>query len=169
MIFKDMRSQELRIGNWVKINDQLFKEYRDSVYESYTTNEFKIRGWNDGSGREGCRQIAFYTIRESNFDGKIHSGVYDIDIDPIQLTDEWFEKFGFYRDGEYWCKGINDYKYCFKYRDWAENWAFYQEFTDSPDDRDDGVKYPISFDIKYVHQLQNLWFALLFEELTIKE
>lgn len=84
---------------------------------------------------------------------------------PITLTDEWFEKFGFYRDGEYWCKGINDYKYCFKYRDWAENWAFYQEFTDSPDDRDDGVKYPVSFDIKYVHQLQNLWCSLLFEEL----
>lgn len=93
-----------------------------------------------------------------------HGGVYE----PIPVTEKWFEKFGFYRDGEYWSRGINDYKYCFKYRDWADNWAFYQEFTDSPDDRDDGVKYPISFDIKYVHQLQNLWFALLFEELTIK-
>ncbi|MFN7656446.1 MAG: hypothetical protein ACK5OW_01520 [bacterium] len=93
-----------------------------------------------------------------------NGGVYE----PIPVTEKWFEKFGFYRDGEYWSRGINDYKYCFKYRDWADNWAFYQEFTDSPDDRDDGVKYPISFDIKYVHQLQNLWFALLFEELTIK-
>jgi len=93
-----------------------------------------------------------------------NGGVYE----PILVTEKWFENFGFYRDGEYWSRGINDYKYCFKYRDWADNWAFYQEFTDSPDDRDDGVKYPISFDIKYVHQLQNLWFALLFEELTIK-
>jgi hypothetical protein len=94
-----------------------------------------------------------------------NGGVYE----PILVTEKWFENFGFYRDGEYWSRGINDYKYCFKYRDWADNWAFYQEFTDSPDDRDDGVKYPISFDIKYVHQLQNLWFALLFEELTIEE
>jgi len=88
--------------------------------------------------------------------------------EPIPLTDEWFIKFGFYKDGEYWSKSINDYKYCFMWRDWAKNWAFYQEYTDSPNKQDDGQKYPISFDIQYVHQLQNLWFALQHEELTIK-
>jgi hypothetical protein len=90
------------------------------------------------------------------------------DYDRVQgliLTDEWFEKWGFNKDGEYWSMGIFDYKYCFKYRDWANNWAFYQEFTDSPDPKDDGKKYPISFDIQYVHQLQNIWFALLHEEI----
>jgi hypothetical protein len=90
------------------------------------------------------------------------------DYDRVQgliLTDEWFEKWGFYKDGEYWSMGIFDYKYCFKYRDWANNWAFYQEYTDSPDSKDDGKKYPISFDIQYVHQLQNIWFALLHEEI----
>jgi hypothetical protein len=86
-------------------------------------------------------------------------------IKGIPLTDEWFKKWGFYKDGEYWSKGIFDYKYCFKYRDWANNWAFYQEYTDSPNPKDDGIKYPISFDIEYVHQLQNLWFALLYEEI----
>jgi hypothetical protein len=86
-------------------------------------------------------------------------------IKGIILTDEWFEKWGFYKDGEYWSRGIWDYKYCFKYRDWAGNWAFYQEYTDSSDPKDDGVKYSISFDIKYVHQLQNIWFALLHEEI----
>ena len=91
------------------------------------------------------------------------------DYDRVQgliLTDEWFEKWGFYKDGEYWSMGIFDYKYCFKYRDWANNWAFYQEYTDSPDSNDDGKKYPISFDIQYVHQLQNIWFALLHEEIA---
>jgi hypothetical protein len=90
-------------------------------------------------------------------------------IKPILLTDEWFEKFGFYKDDEYWSRGIYDYKFCFKYRDWAKNWAFYQEFTDSPDPKDDGVKYPVSFDIEFVHQLQNLWFELLHKEITVKE
>lgn len=88
---------------------------------------------------------------------------------PIPLTEEWFKKFGFYKDDEYWSKDINDYKYCFKYRDWAKNWAFYQEFTDSPNSHDNGVKYPVSFDIEFVHQLQNLWFSLQHEELKIKE
>ena len=53
-----------------------------------------------------------------------------------------------------------------RYRDWANNWAFYQEYTDSPDSKDDGKKYPISFDIEYVHQLQNIWHSLLHEEIT---
>jgi hypothetical protein len=90
------------------------------------------------------------------------------DYDRVQgliLTDEWFEKWGFNKDGEYWSMGIFDYKYCFKYRDWANNWAFYQEYTDSPNSKDDGIKYPISFDIQYVHQLQNLWYSLLHEEI----
>ena len=93
------------------------------------------------------------------------NGIYE----PILLTEEWFEKFGFYKDGEYWSRDVCDYKYCFKYRDWANNWAFYQEFIDSPHKHDEGMKYPVSFDIKYVHQLQDLWFALQFEELIIKE
>jgi len=87
-------------------------------------------------------------------------------VKGLPLTDEWFIKWGFHKDGEYWCRGINDYKFCFRYRDWAKNWAFYQEFTDSPDPEDDGTKYPISFDIEYVHQIQNLWFALLHYEIT---
>ena len=94
---------------------------------------------------------------------------FNYQITPITLTDEWFEKFErFYKDGEYWSISINDYKYCFKYRDWAKNWAFYQEYTDSPFPEDDGKKHPVSFDIEYVHQLQNLYFALQHEELILR-
>ena len=32
----------------------------------------------------------------------------------IPLTDEWFEKWGFCKDGEYWSRGIWDYKYCLR-------------------------------------------------------
>ena len=86
-------------------------------------------------------------------------------IKGIPLTDEWFDKWGFHKDGEYWSMGICDYKFCFRYRDWAKNWSFYQEYTDSPNPKDDRIKYPISFDLEYVHQLQNLWFALLHYEI----
>ena len=93
-----------------------------------------------------------------------------LNASPILLTDEWFDKWGFHKDGEYWCMGIYDYKFCFRYRDWAKNWAFYQEYTDSPNPKDDGIKYPISFDLEYVHQLQNLWFSLLhFEIIDTKD
>jgi hypothetical protein len=90
-------------------------------------------------------------------------------VKGLVLTDEHFTEWGFHKDGEYWCKGIYDYKFCFRYRDWAKNWAFYQEFTDSPDSNDDGKKYPISFDIVFVHQIQNLWHSLLHYEITQTE
>jgi len=98
----------------------------------------------------------------------IYNMAYYRHMDPILITPEWLLKHGFYKDGEYYSRGVNDYKLCLKYRDWAKNWALYHEFTDSPDPKDDGVKYPISFDYEYVHQIENLWFILVHEELPIK-
>jgi hypothetical protein len=92
-----------------------------------------------------------------------------IEYKPIPLTEEWLLKLGFSMDDEYLSMWINDYKYCFKYRDWAKNWAFYIEYTDSPHPKDENQKYPVSFDIRYVNQLQNLYFALTGEELEIKD
>lgn len=136
-----MKANELRIGNYVLIEN----DYEEVV--SIKTDAVVCRLDKASNG-----------ITQS-----IH------DVNPILLTDKWFEIFErFYKDGEYWCIDINDYKYCFKYRDWANNWAFYQEFTDSPNEHDNGVKYPVSFDIQYVHQLQNLYFALQHEELKLR-
>lgn len=118
-------------------------------------NELRIGNWVRLREHDAFIQIEQYQLCESEL----------INVQPIPLTEDWFEKWEFYKDGEYWSKGIFDYKYCFKYRDWANNWAFYQEYTDSTDPKDDGIKYPISFDIHYVHQLQNLYFALTGEEL----
>lgn len=77
-------------------------------------------------------------------------------VSPIPLTEEWLLKFGFYDwidvlDGSFnWKKGyvnLSVYEiigFCFNY--------------------DDGNEY---INIKYVHQLQNLYFALTGEELKI--
>ncbi len=72
------------------------------------------------------------------------------DCDPIQLTEEWLLRFGFekvnhyFQINEFWVYfRLRDYKYVFRHC----------------------VK---TFEIKYVHQLQNLYYALTGEELTLK-
>jgi hypothetical protein len=77
-------------------------------------------------------------------------------IEPIPLTEEWCIKFGFQKDLENTIyKNIN--KHCFLCYDdnivllleEENNWCITK--------------------VKYVHQLQNLYFALTNEELTIKQ
>jgi hypothetical protein len=143
-----MKPEELRINNYYEFYSGTCVGYLLGIKYSPFSSESKLALSPEGGG---WAQVDLE------------------DLTPIILTDEWFIKWGFYKDGEYWSRGIDDYKFCFKYRDWAKNWAFYQEFTDSPFEHDEGVKYSISFDIEFVHQIQNLWFALLHKEITDKE
>jgi len=48
-----MRASELRIGNWVKIKDEIFEDGWETGYDIYKTNEFQITGFNDGSAMKG--------------------------------------------------------------------------------------------------------------------
>lgn len=69
------------------------------------------------------------------------------EYEPIPLTEEWLVRFGWEKSGEWF------------YKDYYEinlNGIF------NPSD----AHYTIHNDIKYVHQLQNLYFALTGEELT---
>ena len=76
---------------------------------------------------------------------------YDKEWHPIPLTEEWLIKFGFEIRGE------DYYKYSYyEVGKITGKWYF-----------DDG-NFIIKDDINYVHQLQNLYFALTYEELTIK-
>ena len=109
------------------------------------------------------------------FEG-IESKQKGIHVRPIELTEGMFLKLGysdepfgnikFYKDGDYISIDDNDSKICFMYRDWANNWACYIEYTDSPDSKDDGVKYPIGFDYKYVHEIQNLLYFLIHKDIV---
>ena len=74
---------------------------------------------------------------------------------PIPLTEEWLLKFGFVFDsyGEY-CKGA--YSLDNEYTDkGVYNFVIHKETC-------------LDIEIKYLHQLQNLYFALTNEELTIQ-
>jgi len=73
-------------------------------------------------------------------------------IEPIPLTEEWLLRFGFEElKNKFYTKGRMSYhaKYGWKILEkWVSGWLGVQE-------------------IKYVHQLQNLYFALSGEELTL--
>jgi hypothetical protein len=79
---------------------------------------------------------------------------------PILLTEEWLEKLGFWS----------------KYKSNHLKWTFYGFDIDQVSDEDENgneipqeqtFHYAYQYEIKYVHQLQNLYFALFEKELTI--
>ena len=78
-------------------------------------------------------------------------GRYEIgSVKPIALTEEWLVKFGFEKDDTIWIKhpiyGLLE-----------KNGRFFVELGET------GGIY-----VKYIHQLQNLYFALTGEELKLK-
>ena len=86
---------------------------------------------------------------------------YTYETFPIPLTEEWLLKFGFEYNAFY-----SNYK--IKAGDYWNSMQFYEgEWNYNSDDSDAGCYYLTT--IKYVHQLQNLHFAINGEELTIKE
>jgi hypothetical protein len=78
-------------------------------------------------------------------------------IEGIPLTEEWLFRFGFIYKGIYYNFPLND---IFKLEQYKLNNAYWlRHHSESLD----CVK------IKYVHQLQNLYFALTNEELKLKQ
>lgn len=77
------------------------------------------------------------------------------DEKPIPLTEEWLVKLGFKKDRiDYWRP--DEWFYAINQKSDGTFWLAEDECD------------PVT-EIKYVHQLQNLYFALTGEELTIKE
>lgn len=108
-------------------------------------NEIRIGNWFDFYGRP--MQVRPITINDI-FYGKIY--------EPLPLTEEWLIKFGFKKPAHSWNGDI------FHLTEWDEfplNWAVAM-------DKNGAI---LVLKLKYVHQLQNLYFALTGEELTIKE
>lgn len=74
-------------------------------------------------------------------------------VNPIKLTEEWLSKLGIkgnWSPGEDYCCIIEGCHLLLKH----------EQFR---------LGYKIIYDFKYVHQLQNIYFALTGEELTIKQ
>lgn len=124
-----MKANELKPGNLVKSGTGIYKVFAISIPQ-------------------------ILAIQKHDEPKDSQQNVYQSDntiIEPIPLTDEWLEKFGFnkfpnqkkYDMDNFWACGLRN----------GNEWHFED----------------LECFVKYVHQLQNLFFALTGEELTIKE
>lgn len=110
--------------------------------------ELRIGNWiQSSSNKEYQINLSWYECCKDSTEGR------DIQLDtfPIPLTEEWLIKFGFELNSNnnwsHWNFGLNFYKD--------------GDFFESD-------QLPIFIYLQYVHQLQNLYFAITGEELTIK-
>lgn len=93
---------------------------------------------------------------------------------PVPITEEWLLKFGFeYRNENKGIGAILDFKNCPE-NTTVEEWKFHKSVAfvhDKNDEKDIFLTFlsnPTAYKIKYLHQVQNLYFALTQTELTIK-
>jgi hypothetical protein len=84
------------------------------------------------------------------------------ECEPIPLTEEWLLKFGFEKNNFSKVFGISNGRYDLIFTQLTDNYSvLYLKFDD--------CQLTQMKSIQYVHQLQNLYFALTQEELTVKE
>lgn len=142
-----MNINELRLGSWICDPSRVILD-GDNGHQQVTSFN------KDSSG---------YIVHYKR--GRRHSGNFLKFLKPIPITSEILEKCGFKLINEHYIISHYDVDYCFKYADFRDDYGFYIEYTDSPFPGDQSHKYFISAGTRYLHQLQNLIFALTGEEL----
>lgn len=112
-------------------------------------------------------ELIVTSIFEKGIHDKNYNGYDYGDLRPIKITNEWLLRFGFIE-----CSGkYGEYFKCSKL-DGFRIWFFENEYTNcwqigrKDYDKDDTVF--IHGNVKTIHQLQNLYFALTGEELKTK-
>jgi hypothetical protein len=134
-----MKANELRIGNLVYDNEERSNE-APFVIARVEQTEYTL--WNSGD--------------KYNIAGFQNNSYYSINPAGIPLTEEWLVKFGFeHKSGNEYVKDVFVFRK--QQRDIVIN-GFENDYN--------GIL--ISARDYYVHQLQNLYFALTGEELEIK-
>jgi len=146
-----MKANELRIGNyiscWIKSRENDFKDYQ--IEEIGKT----------------CIDNKYYVVIDDSFCVNSETG-----IAPIPLTEEWLIKFGFKTEQKN--KSLFIIK-CDEYVMRVSVNTFSGNLENSPflfvSVLTGYASRPVTIFYKYVHQLQNLYFALTGKELKIKE
>lgn len=133
-------ANELRIGNWV-IGEYGKPEKIISMYPSYAEYIFNIESQTEGM---------------HEYESSVIYGTELSKIKPIPLTPEILEKAGFKKKDVDWHIGQNPITH-----DWLF-WVTWLDGYDHPFYRNGYHK------IKYVHQLQNLYYCLTGGELNIE-
>ena len=152
-----MKARELRIGNLV--TDEFYDHFK-TVHKVESINEkgINLEVTDDGDWPE----VASHWIEpECSFDK----------LRGIPLTEEWLLKFGFFLkeeiDDEHFFNGAlfqdrNSDEFVIHH---GEEYHYIRDISASS--FDGSTEYRTT-KIQYIHQLQNLYFALTGEELTIK-
>ena len=140
-----MKASELRIGNYV----MAINNYEDIFYVNCIY---------------GHRDLNITAGMYINYDTSIRN------IKPRRITEAWLIKFGFNKDDNEFrlpkIKGFKDsaYEICIRlYNDFCDVLLEEEELNV------DTFAVILPSKLEYVHQLQNLYFALIGEELTIKK
>jgi len=134
-----MKSTELRIGNYIQVNNGSNYTGIGTVATMSNTGEENDVAYYDDNGLYEYTDLRLF--------------------EPIPLTEDWLLKFGFEREktDNYMYKIIEDETRFAVYLNGDFMLGYSYEW---------GGKDKC---LKHVHQLQNLYFALTGEELTIKE
>ncbi|MDR3026035.1 hypothetical protein [Chryseobacterium sp.] len=146
--------QELRLGNLVTIdNPDFYKKMKDIPV---IVNRINLQRDKDFPGSTASISVT---------DGKFSYNQFNEFISPIEMTEDWLLKLGFVkcigRYGEYYKHKENDLLRIWK--DLSNKWILGRKRNDT------GGLTSFIASVSVVHQLQNLYFALTGEELTIKE
>lgn len=136
-----MEAKELRIGNLVQFNWSEKKEPLEVMDLSFDSNKLGLIPLNN---RLGC------TWRYSEIEG-------------IPITEEWLERFGFKNSGSTWWDiniGKNNYEDLI-----SVNIKGLEAWVGNIGD----FYYAVKTKCEYIHQVQNLYFALTGEELKLEQ
>lgn len=145
-----MKTSELRIGNI--ICDGIFIYLINCIEINIIQAEIlEIHKYSKAKTEDFYKQGQCYSLNIEN-------------IEPIPLTEEWLLKFGFKKEGDLnWWSVPKESNYKAHHLMKMKNaWTWFIDF----DDTGDNTHLVAGFN--YVHQLQNLYFALTENELEIK-
>ena len=139
--------QELRIGNYVESPSDSYADRPDKVKDFC----FKVCLISKGIVKINIGHDAQQRFEED----PVYSYGFE-DLKPIRITEEWLERFGF----EYSDLNGDSGFWVIKH----PNAAGMVKILSG----EDGFTYNYQSRLKYVHQLQNLYFALTRQELEVK-
>lgn len=126
-------------ANKLRIGNLVLNEYLDEKYV-VRISPFKVHLSDSGDDDESVKQCKYN------------------EIEPIQLTEDWLLKFGFKKKINKRFGNAEMFQICNKYiiaKPWGENLKLFNNT----------LSRGFLLDVIYVHQLQNLYFALTGEEL----
>ena len=159
-----MKANELRIGNFISDSDEGFAAMLSSFMGTLNTPHCKV----SSLGREGCE------VECLECEDNIGCAIPYLEIEPIPITKDWLLKLGF--ETMNYERNLCNYTIDCTPKNYKYKYALQTNIGSC-----DSALLPIrwtpmersgdshSFPCEYVHQLQNLYFTLTGEELTIKD